>query len=78
VADHELTTDGVLQRWRANAAAAGVKLTDEDIERISARGFLERVLATEALIARANARNVVPDYLDLLAATSEGRSGHGG
>jgi hypothetical protein len=73
--EQTLTTADVLRRWRANADAAGVHLTDEDIARISARGLLERVVATEALLARVNAREVVPDYLDLLAAATEGRSG---
>jgi hypothetical protein len=78
VTEHKLTATEVLQRWRASAAAADVKLSDDDIARAEARGVVERVIATEALIARINARETVPDYLDLLAATNEGRSGHGG
>jgi hypothetical protein len=61
-ADEEL-----IKRWRANAAAAGVRLTDEDIARIDGRGQVERIRAVEAIIERANAREVVPDYLDMLA-----------
>jgi hypothetical protein len=61
-ADEEL-----IKRWRGNAAAAGVRLTDEDIARIDGRGQVERIRAVEAIIERANAREVVPDYLDMLA-----------
>jgi hypothetical protein len=61
-ADEEL-----IKRWRANAAAAGVRLTDEDIARIDGRGQVERIRAVEAIIERANAREVVPDYLDMLS-----------
>jgi hypothetical protein len=67
-----MSPDEILRRWRSNAAAAGVKLTDEDIERIAARGFVERVIATEAMIDLTNAREVTPDYLHLLSATTEG------
>ena len=61
-ADEEL-----IRRWRANTAAAGVRLTDEDIARIDARGQVGRIRNVEAIIARANAREVVPDYLGMLS-----------
>lgn len=57
----------LIRRWRANAAAAGVRLTDEDIARIDGRGQVERIGNVEAIVERANAREVVPDYLDMLS-----------
>lgn len=67
-----MNRDDVIQRWRSNANAAGVRLTDEDIERITSRGGIDRVLAVEEILARADARDVVPDYLAVLT------GGHGG
>ena len=57
----------LIRRWRANATAAGVRLTDEDIARIDGRGQVERIGNVEAIVERANAREVVPDYLDMLS-----------
>ena len=59
--------EDLVRRWRANAAAAGVRLTDEDIARIDGRGQVERIRVVEAIVERANAREVVPDYLDILS-----------
>lgn len=59
--------EDLIRRWRANAAAAGVKLTGEDIARIDGRGQVERIRLVEAIIERANAREVTPDYLDMLS-----------
>jgi hypothetical protein len=71
-----VSTDAVLARWRANAAAAGVPLSDEDIDRIQARGFLERAIAVEAMIERLVVGEVLPDYLHVLSATTgEGKHG---
>jgi hypothetical protein len=71
-----VSTDVVLARWKANAAAAGVPLSDEDIERIQARGFLERTIAVEAMIERLAAGEDLPDYLQVLSAnTGEGKHG---
>ena len=61
-ADEEL-----IRRWRVNAATAGLRLTDEDIARIDARGQVGRIRHVEAIIERANAREVVPDYLGVLS-----------
>jgi hypothetical protein len=58
--------DDIVRRWRASADAAGVRLTDEDVERITARGGLDRVLAVEGILKRVDAREEVPDYLALL------------
>jgi hypothetical protein len=57
----------LIRRWRANAAAAGVRLTDDDIARIDGRGAVARVRTVEAITERANAREIVPDYLDILS-----------
>lgn len=66
--------DDLIRRWRANAAAAGVRLTDEDITRIDGRGQVERIRMVEAIIERANAREIVPDYLGILATEPGTRS----
>lgn len=67
--------ESLIDRWRANAAAAGVTLTDEDIERIDSRGQLARIRAVEAIIARADAREAVPDYLDILSTEPKTQAG---
>ena len=59
--------EDLVRRWRANAAAAGVRLTDVDIARMDGRGQVERIRVVEAIVERANAREVVPDYLDILS-----------
>jgi hypothetical protein len=67
--------EALIRRWRANAAAAGLRLTDEDIARIDARGQVERIRLVEAIIERANARETVPDYLDILSTEPAGQTG---
>lgn len=67
--------EDLIRRWRANAAAAGVRLSDEDITRIDGRGQVERIRLVEGIIARANAREVVPDYLDILSTEPKAQSG---
>jgi hypothetical protein len=69
-ADEEL-----IRRWRANTAAAGVRLTDDDIARIDGRGAVARIRAVEAIIERANAREIVPDYLDILSTEPKAQTG---
>ena len=59
--------EDLIRRWQANAVAAGVRLTDEDIARMDGRGQVERIRIVEAIVERANAREVVPDYLDILS-----------
>lgn len=66
------TSEEILLRWRANAASAGVPLSDDDIARIEDRGFLERVVAIEALLARLGAHDVAPDYLHVLSVQTGG------
>jgi hypothetical protein len=58
------TTDEIIARWRANAAAAGVRLTDEDIERLRGAAGLGRVLLVEEQLAAIDAWAATPDYLD--------------
>lgn len=53
----------VVQRWRANTSALGIRLTDEDIERIGSSGLVDRLTMVESVIQRTNSNNVVPDYL---------------
>ena len=53
----------IVDRWKANAAAAGVALTDEDIARISAAGFPERMAAFYRLLDELDANNLPPDHL---------------
>jgi len=67
--------EALIARWRANAAAAGVRLTDEDIARIDGRGQVERIRAVEAIVERANAREVTPDYLDMLTTETQAQAG---
>lgn len=59
--------DTLIERWRANCRLAGVKLTDEDIERARQNGALDVILRREALIQSLNAWAELPDYLDLRA-----------
>ena len=66
------THDEIVARWRANAALAGVRLTDEDVARIAASsGTLERVAQVEAALARIDAWATTPDFLDKRLAEPE-------
>jgi hypothetical protein len=67
--------EDIIRRWRANAAAAGVRLTDEDIARIDGRGQVERIRSVEAIVKRVRAREVVPDYLDILSTEPRTQAG---
>jgi hypothetical protein len=72
--------DEIIRRWRLNAAAAGVRLSEEDIARIVGHRRIEHVRLVEAIVERCDAREVVPDYLDILAtqpATQAGERGNG-
>lgn len=52
----------IRERWKANTGSLGIRLTDEDIERLGqAVGVMHSNLA--AILERANGRQVVPDYL---------------
>ena len=67
--------EGLIRRWRANAAAVGIRLTDDDIARIDGRGQLERIRTVEAIIQRADVGEIVPDYLGILATQPSAESG---
>lgn len=56
-------SDEIVQRWKANTAALGIRLTDEDIERIAAGGLGARHADVAAILQRADCQNSVPDYL---------------
>lgn len=62
-----MDSDAIVQRWKVNAAAAGVRLTEADIARISASGALERIARVEEIIDATGADNVAPDYLQVLS-----------
>jgi hypothetical protein len=66
------TVEQIIARWRANAAAAGVMLTEEDIERLSDANGIGRVLQVEQHLARIPAWHVTPDFLDKRLADPEG------
>lgn len=53
----------IVERWKANAQAAGVVLTDEDIARISASGFPARMAAFQRLLDELDINNLPPDHL---------------
>lgn len=55
--------DEILQRWKINTSALGIRLTDEDIERIAATGLGDRLTMVDDIIQGTGARDVVPDYL---------------
>jgi hypothetical protein len=55
--------ENVLQRWKANTRALGIRLTDEDIELIAATGLGERLQVIDGIVTSTGARDVVPDYL---------------
>lgn len=60
----------MIERWKAATRAAGIQLSDEDIERTAGRGFLARAVTVEALIDRIVTGVEVPDYLDLVTTTT--------
>lgn len=64
-----------MDRLRANLAAADVPATDEDLERLEADGYLERVVDTVAVLQRAAAAGE-PDFLG--SWETDGGEGRGG
>ena len=56
----------VLDRMRANLSAAGVPVTVEDLERLEADGYVQRVVETREILAAADAAGE-PDFLSLWA-----------
>ena len=53
----------IVQRWKANTSALGIRLTDEDIERLAASGLGDRLTMVDDIIRGTQSHNVVPDYL---------------
>lgn len=60
--------EALITRWRANTAAAGIRLEESDIAHSVERGALNSIVAVEAVLARINAHGQLPDYLAPLAA----------
>lgn len=58
-AEHESL---VMDRLRANLRAAGIPATEQDLERLEADGYIERVVDTREILAAAEAGGV-PDFL---------------
>ena len=56
-------SDEIARRWKATTGSLGIRLTDEDIERIGTAGIGDRVMLLDKIVQRTGARNVVPDYL---------------
>lgn len=54
----------VMDRLRANLRAAGIPATEEDLERIEADGYVERVAETRTILAAAEMSGL-PDFLAL-------------
>jgi len=52
----------VVDRLRANLRAAGIKVSDEDIDGMVAKGFLRNVLMCDAIFANTPV-DLIPDYL---------------
>jgi len=57
------TTELVVARWRANAAAAGIELPDEVVARAVDGGTTAQVMAFEALLRRLSPGFTMPDEL---------------
>ncbi|MBA2453650.1 MAG: hypothetical protein H0V47_10795 [Chloroflexia bacterium] len=55
--------DEVVLRWKAATRALGIRLTDEDIERIGASGIGDRITMLDEIAHYTGSRDVVPDYL---------------
>lgn len=72
----EHATNELLTRLRANAARAGIRLTDEDIARIGAGAYFHNVAALDRLVNRVPAETL-PDFLKDWRpdATNEAREG---
>lgn len=68
------TREATLQRLRANAAAAGIALTDEALARIAAGQYLGNVEAFARIVARVPP-DTLPDYLKDWNPPSDGREG---
>jgi hypothetical protein len=66
-----MDTEAIVRRWKANTAAVGIRMTDNDVTRFIDRGFVSRIARVEQIIDEAGADNVVPDYLPVLSVHAE-------
>ena len=57
------TPEEVVLRWKTVASSLGIRLTDEDIERIGVPSTVERIARLDDIVRATGARDVVPDYL---------------
>jgi hypothetical protein len=55
--------EAVLARWRSNALAAGIRLSEDDIEAAVAGGLASRIVRLNQLVEETNAPATPPDYL---------------
>lgn len=60
----------MIERWRAATKAAGIVISDEDIQRTAERGFLARAVTVEEIIERTVTGVEIPDYLDTVTTTT--------
>lgn len=67
----------MVERWKTATRTAGINLSDDDIERTAARGFLTRAVTVEALIDRLVTGAEIPDYLDLVTTSTPGEARRG-
>ena len=58
--------DSVIRRLRANLSAAQIPITDQDLEGMIERGFLQVPLTFEEFIESVDTA-IVPDYLNVSA-----------
>ncbi len=58
----ELNQANVVDRLRANLKAAGIRVSDEDIDGMAAKGFLRNIATCEAIFANTPV-DLIPDYL---------------
>ena len=66
-----------MDRLRANLRAAGIPATEEDLERIEADGYVERVAETREILAAAETAGL-PDFLAEWGPHEGGSGGEGG
>lgn len=67
----------MIERWRVATRAAGIELSEADIERTAERGFLARAITVETLIDEIVTGVEIPDYLDLVTTVPGGEAHRG-
>ena len=58
----ELNQANVVDRLRANLKAAGIRVSDEDVDGMAAKGFLRNITTCEAIFGNTPV-DLIPDYL---------------